>query len=204
MSENPSHVLQAVRRQWQPVINNVVAACRGDATAADQLQPFLDHLAGQDDWRQLTSVLRRILQGERDAPVLLQDLDATDSLIAGHVLDKLGVDLAGLPPPLVEAIQTVDDAASDAEVSLVDFIFLVVGALRKGTPEDKLEQLRAMTQAMAHASDSPESLRALGGLLHGMLHQQPLDLQLVPPEFSGYLQGALASLLAPERAPAEA
>jgi hypothetical protein len=40
-------------------------------------------------------------------------------------------------------------------------------------------------------------------VLHGLLHQQPLDLSLVSPEFSGYLQGALASLLAPDRPPAE-
>ncbi|MFH1808400.1 MAG: hypothetical protein ABIJ09_06640 [Pseudomonadota bacterium] len=199
-----SSVMVAIRRQWQPVINNVVAACRGDARAAEQIKPFLKHLSSQEDWRDLTAVLRRILDGEREAQHLVDGLDPTDSLIAGHVLDQLGVDLSSLPSELVAAVRTPTEGDSGTEMSLVDFISMVVGALRQGTPGARVEELKTMTQAMAHADDSPESLRALGGLLHGLLHEQPLDLKLVPPEFSQYLQGALASLLAPQRPPAEA
>jgi tetratricopeptide (TPR) repeat protein len=82
--------LAALLQQWAPVIAAVVAACRGNRDAAAQLQPLLGELAQQDDWRALSAVLRRILNGERDPNALLPGLDATDMLLVAAVLQTLG------------------------------------------------------------------------------------------------------------------
>jgi tetratricopeptide (TPR) repeat protein len=74
---------------WQPVIDLVVAAARGDPQAASQADPVLTDLEQQADWAELTRVLRQITAGDRD-PELLDGLDHTDTLIATAVLEALG------------------------------------------------------------------------------------------------------------------
>ncbi|MBW7884473.1 MAG: hypothetical protein H3C34_17905 [Caldilineaceae bacterium] len=75
--------------QWQPVIAAMVAACRGDNTAAGQLTPLLDQLAQTADWQALAAVFRRVLAGERDAEALLDGLDKTDTIIVTALLQAL-------------------------------------------------------------------------------------------------------------------
>jgi hypothetical protein len=67
-----------------------VAAANG--TVAANLLPALDELAQNDDWTALVAVLRRIIDGERDAS-LLHGLDPIDTAIATKVLARLS------PPP---------------------------------------------------------------------------------------------------------
>ncbi|MEE6260917.1 CHAT domain-containing protein [Plantactinospora sonchi] len=94
-------VVGAVRRQpvedpialllarWAPTISVVVAAARGDEAADAELRPFLDNLAGTQDWLALAAVVRRIVAGERDEGPLLDGLDQIDSAIVRAILTAL-------------------------------------------------------------------------------------------------------------------
>ncbi|WP_196255753.1 CHAT domain-containing protein [Micromonospora sp. WMMD558] len=72
--------------RWAPRIPVVVAAARGDRTAADALQPLLDDLGGSVDWAVLAATIRRIIDGERDEERLLDGLDEIDSAIVRAIL----------------------------------------------------------------------------------------------------------------------
>jgi hypothetical protein len=67
------------------VIADVVAAGRGDQIAAGRLDEFLDEQGKNPDWAALIGVLRRILDGERDAG-LADGLDAIDAAIVTQTL----------------------------------------------------------------------------------------------------------------------
>lgn len=75
-------------QEWQPVIAGIVGAAGGDQQAAEALAPFLDQAAQSQDWAALAAVLRRIVDGERDAG-LLDGLDEIDTAIAGEILTRL-------------------------------------------------------------------------------------------------------------------
>jgi hypothetical protein len=79
-----SYIDEHVQR-WKPVIADVVAASRGDQIAAGRLHEFLDEQGKNPDWAALIRVLRRILDGERDAG-LADGLDAIDSAIVRQTL----------------------------------------------------------------------------------------------------------------------
>src|SRR5205814_1607389 len=66
-----SAAIARIRQQWAPIVDAIIAACRGDAAAGAQVAPLLGQLEQQDDWRALAAVLRRILVGERDTDALL-------------------------------------------------------------------------------------------------------------------------------------
>ena len=70
-----------------PRIPVVVAATRGDQDAHDILTPYLDDLAGSDDWH-LAAAIRRILNGETDRDTLTSGLDTIDTTIVTAVLDQ--------------------------------------------------------------------------------------------------------------------
>jgi hypothetical protein len=76
-------------RQWTPVIDDVIAATRGDRAAADRLAQELDRLAASADWANLVGVLRRVLDGERDQTALTTGLDLIDTAIATEALRRL-------------------------------------------------------------------------------------------------------------------
>ncbi|MGB0386951.1 MAG: tetratricopeptide repeat protein [Ardenticatenaceae bacterium] len=89
--EQASEAVAGIRKQWAPVMQAVVAACRGDAEAARNITFFLDSLSQQEPLRDLGAVLTRILAGERDANALLADLEGADLVIVQDVLSGLGV-----------------------------------------------------------------------------------------------------------------
>ncbi len=89
----PDEGQQAVERllaQWQPVVQAVVAAARGDKQALQQVNPLLQQLNGSPDWGRLASALQQLVAGERDAAVLARKLDETDRLILAATLASLG------------------------------------------------------------------------------------------------------------------
>jgi|HubBroStandDraft_5_1064220.scaffolds.fasta_scaffold145645_2 hypothetical protein len=72
-------------RRWKPVIADVVATSHGDHLAAGRLHNFLDEQGKNPDWAAVISVLRRILDGERDDS-LADGLDAIDAAIVRQTL----------------------------------------------------------------------------------------------------------------------
>jgi hypothetical protein len=84
--EDPA--IQDQLQQWEPMIALTVAAAGGDPGATTQLTLALDQMAQSQDWHELGSVLRRIIDGDRDDS-LLQGLDAIDTAIASQVMARL-------------------------------------------------------------------------------------------------------------------
>ena len=80
-------ITQAMQ-QWDPVIRAVVAACNGNARAVQELEPFLNDVEKEDDWRNLVLAIRRIMQGERGVE-LMEGLDAVDATIVRRILGLL-------------------------------------------------------------------------------------------------------------------
>lgn len=71
------------------MIRLVVAAAQGDATATQQIAPFLQQLGDSPDWERLASVLQRVVEGERNPTQLARDLDATDQIVLAATLALL-------------------------------------------------------------------------------------------------------------------
>jgi hypothetical protein len=63
----------------------MVAASNGDQLATERLHRFLDEQGKNPDWGALVSVLRRILDGEREDS-LADGLDAIDAAIVRQTL----------------------------------------------------------------------------------------------------------------------
>ncbi len=169
MSQEPSQsaetrdtaqAITQIREQWGAVIENMVAACSGNAEALAQLAPFLNQMAQKEDWRGLVGVLRRILAGEREPLTLLRGLDDTDTLIVGDVLRGLGLDvpLAGL--------EEDDDGKM---VSLDDFLQRIIRACKPDAPAGLAEQMHAATLGMATQPNLQPELRELGHVLNKIL-----------------------------------
>ena len=72
-------------QRWKPVIADMVAASNGDQLATERLHRFLDEQGKNPDWGALVSVLRRILDGEREDS-LADGLDAIDAAIVRQTL----------------------------------------------------------------------------------------------------------------------
>ena len=77
-------ITQAMQ-QWDPVIRAVVAACNGNARAVQELEPFLNDVEKEDDWRNLVLAIRRIMQGERGVE-LMEGLDRSRCAIVRRIL----------------------------------------------------------------------------------------------------------------------
>jgi tetratricopeptide (TPR) repeat protein len=177
-----------VREQWAPVVGAVAAACRGNADAAAQVAPFLEQLAGQEDWRALAAVLRRILAGERDPQALLPGLDDVDTLIAGDVLRELGVAIS--PLPLGEG--QGGEGAEGQGINLGQLLALVAQAGRPDAPPGLAEQLFGLTRAMSSAPEAPPEVRALGRVLNRVLSgDRAPDLSGLPPELADAVRAIL-------------
>jgi len=193
-NQNRALMLAAVQRLWSPVIQNVVAACQGDTQAAQRVNFLIEQLGQQDDWRNLTTVLKRILQGERDAAALLGGLDTTDTLIASNVLQRLGVDLTAVLSEFVK-LPDLPDVSSN-NVFLVDFIGRAVDACRLDASDDEVSEVRGMLHAMSVNSELPADLQTLGVQLAHVLDGEATDWSELPSELAGLVQGKLATLLA--------
>lgn len=193
-NQNRALMLAAVQRLWSPVIHNVVAACQGDNQAAQRVDFLIEQLGQQDDWRKLTTVIKRIMQGERDAAALLGGLDTTDTLIASNVLQRLGVDLTAVLSEFVKLPDLPDVASSN--VFLIDFIGRTVEACRLDASDDEVLEVRGLLQAMSTNSELPDDLQALGVQLARVLDGEATDWTQLSPELAGLVQGKLATLLA--------
>jgi hypothetical protein len=191
--------VEQTKEQWRDVIHGVVAACRGDPGADDNVRMALRKLAEDEDWQPLAGVLDRILDGERDADALLDELDPTGRFVAGNVLVRLGVEL---PEPNGDE-NGANDGDGDQDVtslSLVDVVALVVISLHPEASEQDTKTARALTEALAFGADTPEELKPLGRVLHALvLGTEPLDLSGLPDDVATLVSGMLASLLSPRR-----
>jgi len=87
-------------RQYQPLIQAIVAACQGDAQARQQVEVFLPQMEASKDWQNLPSVTRRILAGERNADKLCAGIDRTDAYIVHAILAQLAGERPSPPGPL--------------------------------------------------------------------------------------------------------
>jgi hypothetical protein len=165
-----------IRQQWAGNVEAIVAACQGDADAAAQVAPLLDHLAQQDDLRARVAVLRRILAGECDADALLADLDATDALIAGDVLRGLGV---------AEESEQADEQERQG-LTLEQLPDLVAQACRPDVPASLAEHLHGFTRNLSMDADQPAEIQALGRILNAILSgERAPDLSALPAGLAG-------------------
>jgi tetratricopeptide (TPR) repeat protein len=181
-----SDAIARIRQQWAGNVAAIVAACQGDAEAAAQVGPWLDHQEQQDDWRALAVVLRRILAGERDADALLAGLDATDALIAGDVLRGLGV------APESDA---AEDEPEGQALTLDQLLDLVAQACRPDAPPDLAAQLHGFTRGLAADADQPAEIQALGRILNAILSgERAPDLSVLPEGLAGAVRGMIAGM----------
>ncbi len=181
-----------IREQWNAVIENMVAACNGNASVAAQLAPFFDRMAAKDDWRALIGVLRRILAGERDALALLRGLDETDALVAGDVLRGLEKDEGGR---MKDEESSSDADHDDKMVSLEDFLRQVVRACMPDAPAGLAEQMRAATRGMATQAHLSPELQELGRVLNQILSgERNPALTALPPQLARAVRQMLAQL----------
>ena len=189
-----------IRQQWAQVVAAVVDVCRGNADAVRAVAPFLEQLAGQDDWRALAAVLRRILAGERDA-TLLNGLDATDRVIVGDILAALGGQGAS-DKDHAEGAQSGESGDGDQEpedepqgMTLDDLLGLVATACSPGAPAGLGEQLFGLTRGLSSDSRMPAEIRGLGRVLNAVLAgKRDPDLSALPPELADKVRAMLAGM----------
>jgi tetratricopeptide (TPR) repeat protein len=101
--ENADQVAQLLEKHSQLIAAVVTVA--GKPEIRPQLDPILQKLEG-NGWGSLVSVIRRIIEGERNPEALLAGLDAQDTLITGTIL-------AGIENP--KAFRPLLDASSSPE-----------------------------------------------------------------------------------------
>lgn len=186
-------IVAQIREQWSGVISATIAASQGNASAAAQLNPFLDQMAQKQDWQALVGTLRRILAGERDPEALLgETTDDTDILIISDILRGLGVDPRALPALPGEEPTDDDDGQM---LSLQDFLGLVTQACKPDAPEGMKEQLQTATQGMIMQANNPPELKQLGRVLMSILagNRNP-DLLTLDPQLIGPVRQILDDL----------
>jgi hypothetical protein len=205
-----------VVKQWQPRIEAIVAACNGNTQAAQQLEPFLQQMETQDDWRNLIPVLRRILVGERGIE-LTEGLDHTDAAIVRRILQLLAQ--PSPPAPLPNSGEGSAASApspsegdhgprSEAErggrgegegedegegISLQDILNLVIAGA-KGNAQAG-QQAYQIAQALQQPGTPPE-YRALGKGLQNILEGLRGDDAVcgLPPDAAQIVQGVLQQI----------
>ncbi len=176
--------------QWEPVIEDMATACGDDGAEAGaaraRLEPFLQQIGEEDDWRALVAALRRILAGERDESALVWELDATDHLIVDAVLERLA-----LTQPLPRAgeepeggaeysARAEDSEPQTEQITLDEFLALVARACQPDE-RDLNAQMYVSARRMAEAEDAPAWQHALGDVLMSILDgQREPDLAALP------------------------
>lgn len=202
--ETGSDEIEDIRRQWDLVIQTMIAACQGDDLAAEELPPVLEQLSESEDWQQLADVLGRILAGARSAAVL-SGLDAIDRLIAGDILKALDVDIetaASITLPQSDRLRElstkplVDSHTEPGEAMTLDNLFsLVVLARSPEAPAGLAEQLDAATRGLAEDDSASEEIRELGNILNRVLagDHHP-DLSSLPLNLQNITRTMLATL----------
>jgi hypothetical protein len=180
--------VETIREQWGAVIDIVSAACNGNKEAEAQLATLFGKIEQQVEWQTLSAVLRRILAGERDELTLLRGLNETDTLVAGEVLRKLGIDV-----PIAGHDRDADDDGK--MMSLDQFLQNVAVACKPGTPEDLSERMRAATQGMATQPSLQPELRELGRVLNLILSgERNPDVSALHPQLADEVRKVLGNL----------
>ena len=122
-----------------------------------QLMPETEEIlkvSEQNGWTELVAVIRRILNGERDAS-LLNGLDEEDATIAGAILE-------GLQNP-----STLPDPNKPADASMAaPGIAHMVHEASTGNPQ-ALQIISQMAQQMTQA---PGDMKMLGGIIRKMIN----------------------------------
>ena len=75
--------------QWMPIIEAVVAAAQGNQQAASELEAILQDMSQSDDWRNLASVIRRILEGSAARCSATVWAGGTAAIIVREILGRL-------------------------------------------------------------------------------------------------------------------
>jgi Tfp pilus assembly protein PilF len=168
-------------RQYQPLIEAILAACQGNEEAQQQAEAALEHMASLDQVnRRFAQAARRILAGERDAEVLTQDLEYIGAAIVRTILTRL----SGPVLSAVEGTTPTPDRPTGGEVaiSLADLFTIVARACRPDAPPGLGEQFHALTHQLSRSPDQPAEIRALGRVLNRVLSgDRDPDLSDLPP-----------------------
>lgn len=90
-----------------PLVAGVVTCCMGTEAACVEVAQALKELAQREDWQLLAKRLSLLVGGERDATLLLEDLDEVDSELVSLALGVLAGDerAAAYLTQLVQAAQ---------------------------------------------------------------------------------------------------
>jgi len=80
--------VQYYLRQWEPVIAAIVTVYQGEQNTPAELLEFIEDRSRDPDWTALTASLRRILAGERNRSLLLNNLDPIDHAIVTELLSR--------------------------------------------------------------------------------------------------------------------
>ena len=172
-----------------------------------QLEPFLNDMAQEADWRNLVAVLRRIMAGERGAE-LIRGLDPVDTAIVRRVLGLLNSPLIPgpspvkgegegrpLPLPLRERVGVRVNGRGEGEgITIEDILNLVIA----GAQGDQQAggQAYQIAQAMQQDRNAPYEIRMLGKGLQNVLEglRGAEAVQGLPPEATQIVKVVLAQL----------
>ena len=195
-------------QQWDPVIRAVVAACHGNARAVQELEPFLNDVEKEDDWRNLVLVIRRIMQGERGVE-LMEGLDAVDAAIVRRILELLAghsepspsggeesrPDQAETPRREAARGEAPGGGSGQGEGITVEDILNLVVAGAKGDQQAG-GQAYQIAQALQQDRNAPPEIRALGKGLQNVLEGLRGDeaVRGLPPEAAELVRVVLAQL----------
>ncbi len=184
----PSDPIARVRSQWKDTIDKVLKARRGDMNALREVTALIQRLSAQDDWKQLSGVLRKIMAGQKGLD-LLDGLDATDTVVVGDILRGLGV--SGVPEPQVG----VGAEGGGSGITLDQLLELVGQAAQPGAPSELRASLKQVAGQMANDQSIPPEVRKFGAVLLAIMNgdRQP-DLAGLPDEIAAKIRQMLASL----------
>jgi hypothetical protein len=191
---------QDILRQWEPVTRAVVAACNGNARAAQELEPFLQSMESKEDWRNLIPILRRIMAGERGVE-LTEELDRTDAAIVRRILGLLAQPSPPAPLPKSGEGSAPPPSPSQGEgrdegegLTLEDILNLVVAGAKGDAPAGG--QAYQIAQALQQDRNAPPEIRALGKGLQNVLEglRGAEAVRGLPPEAAELVRVVLAQL----------
>jgi hypothetical protein len=195
-------------QQWDPVIRAVVAACNGNARAVQELEPFLNDVEKEEDWRNLVLVIRRIMRGERGVE-LLEGLDPVDVAIVRRILQLLAGHSEPSPSggeesrpdhvetPRREAARGDTPGGESSEgqgITVEDILNLVIAGARGD--QQAGGQAYQIAQALQQDRNAPPEIRALGKGLQNVLEGLRGDetVRGLPPEAAQMVRVVLAQL----------
>jgi tetratricopeptide (TPR) repeat protein len=197
-------------KQFEPLIEAVALATRGNAEAAAYVQGEYPKMqAGGDGWSRTAAAIQRLVAGERDIHVLADGLSRTTALVIRCILARLAGDGGtdrGMNSPsdtakpaeagwAGEAAAAEPTPAQEAGLTLPQLLDLVERAARGD--QQLGSQLFDAMRGLASDPGQPAELRALGKALTLVLigdHDPNLDR--LPPELASAVRGLLGRLRA--------